>query len=145
MWFQYYTKQYMNHSSFTGTIRSNQGAGWQVGGGEGGASDPENADGGEGEGGAAAASGPEGGVLRRPEERDGGRSEEQGTGKCLLVIVGREEGDFGKGERDWGSNWAVLFVFWGWVFFLIYCNIVIRGITLMKWRQIQWMFTFLYT
>lgn len=115
----------MNHSSFTGTIRSNQGAGWQVGGGEGGASDPENADGGEGEGGAAAASGPEGGVLRCPEERDGGRSEEQGTGKCLLVIVGREEGDFGKGERDWGSNWAVLFVFWGWVFFfniLQHCN-----------------------
>lgn len=103
----------MNHYSFTGTIRSNKGAGWQVGGGEGGASDPENPDRGEGEGGAAAAPGPEGGVLRRPEERDGGRSKEQGTGKCPLVIVGRDEGDFGMGERDggkevWGSNWAIL-------------------------------------
>lgn len=115
----------MKHSFFTGTIKSNQRAGWQVGGGEGGASDPENPDRGEGEGGAAAASWPKGGVLRRPEERDGGRSEEQGTGKCLLVIVGRDEGDFGKGrgivERGYGgATGPVVFVFWVGVFFFTY-------------------------
>lgn len=114
-----FSKQFMNHCSLTGTIRSNQGAGWQVGGGEGGASDPENPDRGEGEGGAAAAAGPEGGVLRCPEERDGGRSEEQGTGKCLLVIVGRVRMILKRGrgivERGYGGTTRS------------YCKIVIKG------------------
>lgn len=114
-----FSKQFMNHCSLTGTIRSNQGAGGQVGGGEGGASDPENPDRGEGEGGAAAAAGPERGVLRRPEERDGGRSEEQGTGKCLLVIVGRVRMILKRGrgivERGYGGTTRS------------YCKIVIKG------------------
>lgn len=52
------------------------------------------------------------------------------------MIVGRDEGDFGKGrgivERGYGgATGPVVFVFWvGFFFFYIYCKIVIRGITL---------------